>query len=158
MRSLPDLCDDYPDVVRVAEPIFSHFGGRVAFGGPVRTVKCVEDNSLVAERLGQAGDGAVLVVDGGGSKRCGLVGDNLAGNARDNGWQGIVVYGCVRDVEILATIDVGIVALGAHPLKSIKRQVGMNDVELRFAGVSWMPDQFVYCDANGVLVAPVPLD
>lgn len=154
---LPDLCDAHPDVVRVAEPCFRGFGGRPAFGGPIRTVKCFEDNSLVAERLREAGDGAVLVVDGGGSRRCALVGDNLAALAAGNGWAGIVVYGCVRDVDALAAIDLGIQALAAHPLRSIKRGHGERDVVVDFAGLRFVPDQYLYADCNGLLVAPVAL-
>jgi regulator of ribonuclease activity A len=154
---LPDLCDAHPDVVRVAQPLFSSFGGRAAVGGPVRTVKCFEDNSVVAERLREPGDGRVLVVDGGGSSRCALVGDNLAQAASDNGWIGIVVYGFVRDVDELARIDIGIQALGSNPLKSIKRGEGLRDVVVDFAGVRFVPDQFVYCDRNGVVVAPIDL-
>lgn len=156
--SLPDLCDAHPDVVRVAEPLFTGYGGRRAFGGPIRTVKCFEDNSLVAERVREPGEGAVLVVDGGGSRRCALVGDNLAALASENGWAGILVYGCVRDVEELAAIDVGIQAVACHPLRSIKRGEGQRDVPVSFAGVHFIPDQFVYCDPNGVVVAPVALE
>lgn len=154
---LPDLCDEHGEVVRVAEPLFRNFGARKAFGGPIRTVKCFEDNSLVAERVREPGDGAVLVVDGGGSSRCALVGDNLAQAASDNGWAGILVYGFVRDVDELATIDVGIQAMGSNPLRSIKRNQGLRDVVVDFAGVRFVPDQFVYCDNNGVVVSPVDL-
>lgn len=155
--SLPDLCDEHPDVVRVAQPLFRGFGGRRAFGGAIRTVKCFEDNSLVAERVREPGEGRVLVVDGGGSMRCALVGDNLARLAADNGWAGILVYGCVRDVTELARIEVGIQALGANPLRSIKRGEGQRDLPVDFAGLRFVPDQFVYCDDNGVVVAPVNL-
>ena len=154
---LPDLCDAHPDIVRVAEPLFTSFGGRAAFGGPIRTIKCFEDNSLVAERVREPGDGAVLVVDGGGSRRCALVGDNLAELASANGWSGILVYGCVRDVDALAGIDVGIQALASHPLRSIKRGEGQRDLVVDFAGLRFVPDQFVYGDRNGVVVAPVSL-
>ncbi len=115
----PDLCDEYPEIVRVAAPIFRGFGGISAFGGEIDTIKCFEDNSLVAKKVDEPGEGAVLVVDGGGSLRCGLLGDNLAAKAAANGWSGVVVYGCVRDVEALARIDLGIQALAAHPVKSI---------------------------------------
>lgn len=155
--SLPDLCDAHPDIVRVAEPVFATYGGRMAFGGPIRTVKCFEDNSLVAERVREPGEGRVLVIDGGGSMRCALVGDNLAALAADNGWAGLVVYGCVRDVDELAAIDVGIQALGSNPLRSIKRGEGQRDLPVDFAGVRFVPDQYVYCDNNGVVVAPVNL-
>ena len=154
---LPDLCDAHPDLVRVAEPLFRNFGGVTAFGGRVRTVKCFEDNSLVAGRVREPGEGNVLVVDGGGSLRCALVGDNLAQLAAENGWAGILVYGCVRDVDELVRIGVGIQALASHPLKSIKRGEGLRDVPLDFAGLRFVPDQFVYCDNNGVVLSPVDL-
>jgi regulator of ribonuclease activity A len=154
---LPDLCDANEEIVRVAEPVFWSFGGRAAYGGVIETVKCFEDNSLVAERVGEPGEGRVLVVDGGGSRRCALVGDNLAGTAAANGWQGIVVYGCVRDVDALARIDIGVHALAAHPLRSVKKGVGERDRAVTFAGVSFVPGQYVYADRNGVIVAPIAL-
>jgi regulator of ribonuclease activity A len=154
---LPDLCDRHPDVVRVAEPLFTSFGGRPAFGGPIRTIKCFEDNALVADRVREPGEGAVLVVDGGGSRRCALVGDNLATLAAQNGWSGILVYGCVRDVDELGRIDVGVQALAANPLRSSKRGEGQRDLVVDFAGLRFVPDQYVYCDRNGVVVAPVKL-
>lgn len=154
---LPDLCDAHPDLVRAAEPLFTSFGGRPAFGGRIRTVQCFEDNALVAERLRGDGDGAVLVVDGGGSRRRALLGDNLAAAAAEHGWAGVLIYGCVRDVDALAGIDLGIQALGAHPLRPGKRGDGLNDVVVDFAGLRFVPDQFVYCDRNGVVVAPVDL-
>ena len=132
---LPDLCDAYPDQVRVVTPGFRPFGARTAFGGRLVTIRCFEDNSLVAERVDEKGDGQVLVVDAGGSMRCGMFGDNLARKAAANGWAGVVVYGCVRDVEVLATIEVRIMALAAHPLRSIKRGIGERDVPVTFCGV-----------------------
>lgn len=154
---VPDLCDAHPDLVRVAEPIFTGFGGVAAFGGPIRTVKCFEDNSVVAERVREPGEGAVLVVDGGGSLRCALVGDNLAAAARDSGWAGLVVFGCVRDVDELAAIEVGIQALASHPMRSVKRDQGLRDVAVDFAGLRFVPDQFLYADNNGIIIAPVDL-
>jgi regulator of ribonuclease activity A len=154
---LPDLCDANTDIVRVAEPVFQSFGARSAFGGAIETIKCFEDNSLVAERADEAGDAKVLVVDGGGSRRCALVGDNLAAKAAANGWAGIVVFGCVRDVDELARTDIGIQALAAHPLRSVKAGVGSRDLVLHFAGVAFVPGQFCYADNNGVLVSPVDL-
>jgi len=154
---LPDLCDANEDIVRVAEPIFSAFGGRAAYGGVIETIKCFEDNSVVAERVGEPGSGRVLVVDGGGSCRCALLGDNLARKAADNGWEGIVVYGCVRDVGELREMDIGVHALAAHPLRSVKKGVGERDRVVTFAGVSFIPGQYVYADANGIIVAPVSL-
>lgn len=140
---LPDLCDAHGDVVRVADPIFASFGKRGSYGGVIETIKCFEDNSLVAERLVAQGDGRVLVVDGGGSKRCALVGDNLARQAAANGWQGLIVFGCVRDVAELAEIELGVHALAPHPLRSVKRGTGETGVVVRFAGVDFVPGNYV---------------
>ena len=154
---LPDLCDAHGDIVRVAEPTFVSFGGRDSYGGVIETIKCFEDNSLIAERVNEPGKDRVLVVDGGGSKRCALVGDNLARLAATNGWQGIIVFGCVRDVVELARMDLGVHALAAHPIRSVKRGVGERDRVVTFAGVSFTPGQYVYADPNGIIVAPTPL-
>ncbi|MEM7217500.1 MAG: ribonuclease E activity regulator RraA [Pseudomonadota bacterium] len=156
--ALPDLFDANPDVLIAAEPLFSDFGGRERFCGPIATIKCHEDNSLVAERVRQPGEGRVLVVDGGGSLRCALLGDNLAQAAVDSGWAGIVINGCARDVEILRTLPLGVRALAPHPQKSIKRGIGEADLPLRFAGVMFLPDAWLYADANGIGVAGVALD
>jgi regulator of ribonuclease activity A len=154
---LPDLCDAYPDRVRVATPVFRNFGGRSAFGGQIVTVKCYEDNSLVAQQVAQPGLGKVLVVDGGGSLRCGLLGDNLAQQAFENDWQGILVNGCIRDVDIIGTIDLGVQALASHPMKSIKRNVGLLNERLTFAGIDFLPGEYLYADNNGVLVSATAL-
>ena len=154
---LPDLCDEYPDLVRVVEPMFRSFGKRLSFGGRITTIKCHEDNSLVAAAVEEPGDGQVLVVDGGGSRRCGLLGDNLALKAANNGWQGIVIYGCVRDVDALAGIDLGVQALASHPVKSVKQDIGARDVTVTFGGVSFVPGEYCYADNNGVLIAREPL-
>ncbi|MBY5929350.1 ribonuclease E activity regulator RraA [Halomonas denitrificans] len=148
----PDICDAFPEVA-VCDPIFVNYGGQEAFAGPVRTVKCFEDNSLVKQAVAEPGDGAVLVVDAGGSTRCAMLGDMLAEQAAGNGWAGVIMYGCVRDVDILAETDLGIQALGAHPRKSEKRGEGQRDVPVTFAGVSFTPGQWVYVDNNGILVA-----
>jgi len=154
---LPDLCDAYPDRVRVATPVFRNFGGRSAFGGQIVIVKCYEDNSLVAQQVAQPGLGKVLVVDGGGSLRCGLLGDNLAQQAFENDWQGILVNGCIRDVDIIGTIDLGVQALASHPMKSIKRNVGLLNERLTFAGIDFLPGEYLYADNNGVLVSATAL-
>lgn len=150
---LPDLCDEYPDLVRVMSPMFRNFGQQLSFGGLITTIKCHEDNSLVAKAVAEPGDSRVLVVDGGGSLRCGLLGDNLALTAANNGWNGILIYGCVRDVDALAQIDIGIQALAANPMKSIKRDIGRRDDILQFGGVSFIPGEYAYADNNGVIVA-----
>jgi regulator of ribonuclease activity A len=154
---LPDLCDANPEIVRVADPVFRSFGGRTSYGGPIATVKCFEDNSGVATRVDEPGERRILIVDAGGSKRCAVLGDNLARRAAAQGWQGIVVFGCVRDVDELAAIDLGIHALAAHPLRSVKRGVAEFDVVVTFAGISFVPGQYAYADANGIIVAPVSL-
>lgn len=148
-----DLCDSHADAVQVADPVFRDFGGRMAFHGPILTVKLFEDNSLVRAALEQPGESRVLVVDGGGSLRCALVGDQLAALGQRNGWAGLVVYGCVRDTAELANIDIGIKALAAHPLRSVKRGQGERDVSVRFAGVTFRSGQYLYADTDGLIVA-----
>jgi regulator of ribonuclease activity A len=148
----PDICDDFPEVA-ILDPLFSNFGGLDAFHGPVRTVKCFEDNSMVRLAVAEPGEGAVLVVDAGGSMRCALLGDMLAEQAISNGWAGIVMYGCVRDVDILATLELGVQALASHPRKSEKRGEGQRDIDVTFAGVTIRPGQWLYADNNGILIA-----
>lgn len=153
----PDLCDAYPEHVQVLEPMFINFGGRDTFGGQIVTVKCFEDNSKVKELVEQDGTGKVLVVDGGASMRRALLGDLLAQKASLSGWQGLVIYGCVRDVDVLAQIDLGVQALASHPLKTDKRGLGDIDVPVTFAGVTFRPGEFIYADNNGVIVSPMAL-
>ena len=129
---LPDLCDQYGDSLRVLSPMLKNFGGNNCFHGKISTIKCHEDNSFVADAVREEGDGSVLVVDGGGSLRCALLGDNLAAIAASNSWAGIIVFGCVRDVVALKDISLGIQAIAPHPIKSVKRQVGLRDVEVSF--------------------------
>ena len=150
---LPDLCDQYGDSLRVLSPMLKNFGGNNCFHGKISTIKCHEDNSFVADAVREEGDGSVLVVDGGGSLRCALLGDNLAAIAASNSWAGIIVFGCVRDVVALKDITLGIQAIAPHPMKSVKRQVGLRDVEVSFGGVSFIPGQYVYADDNGVIVS-----
>lgn len=148
-----DLCDAHPDRVQVLEPMLHNFGGRDAFGGPISTVKCFEDNSFVKKRLAEDGDGRVLVVDGGASIRRALLGGDVATMAAENGWSGVVIYGCVRDVGELIEIDLGIQAMGAVPMKTRKRDVGELDVPLNFGGVNFHSGDWLYADDNGVIVA-----
>lgn len=153
MSPVTDLCDAYTDEIQVADPIFSDFGGLDAFCGPIRTLKVFEDNSFVRSELETDGDGRVLVVDGGGSKRCALLGGNLAKLAEDNGWAGVVVYGCVRDVEEIDACDIGVKALAAHPLKSRKQNVGELELDVRFAGVTFREGDWLYADLDGLITA-----
>ena len=152
----PDLCDAYPDV-DVVEPIFSNFGGHDSFGGEIVTVKCHEDNSIVKEQVDQDGRGKVMVVDGGGSFRRALLGDMLAEKAAKNGWEGIIIYGCVRDVDVLAQTPLGIQALASHPMKTDKRGIGDLNITVNFAGVTFKPGEYVYADNNGIIVSPTAL-
>lgn len=149
----PDLCDAFPDDVHVAEPLFTSFGGRDAFGGEIVTVKCFEDNSKVKALVEQNGSGKVIVVDGGGSLRHALLGDMLAEKAAKNGWQGLIINGCIRDVDIIRQTPLGVHALRTHPLKTDKRGLGDIDVPVRFAGVTFAPGHFVYADNNGIVVS-----
>ncbi len=153
----PDLCDAYPDLVQVVEPMFSNFGGRDSFGGEIVTVKCFEDNSRVKELVELDGTGKVMVVDGGGSLRHALLGDMLAEKAARNGWEGIIVYGCIRDVDVIAQTELGVQALATHPRKSEKRGLGDLNVPVTFCGVTFRPGEYVYADNNGILVSPEPL-
>jgi regulator of ribonuclease activity A len=152
--SVPDICDEFPQDVRVLEPLFSSFGGKQRFSGEIITIKCFEDNSLLRDAVRTEGRGRVIVVDGGGSMRRALFGDMLAAKAADNGWRGVVINGCVRDVEILETIDLGIKALNCHPVKTDKRGEGQLNVPVRFAGVCFKPGQYLYADKNGAVIVP----
>ena len=151
--TLPDLCDTHADSIRVAEPIFHNYGGKTAFGGQIVTVKCFEDNSKVKQLVATPGQGKVLVVDGGGSKRHALLGDMLAGQATQNGWEGIIINGCIRDIDEIRQTSLGVQALGIHPMKTDKRDLGDINLTVTFAGVDFIPGQYVYADNNGVLVA-----
>ncbi len=151
-----DLCDahktDTSGAFRVLPPVFQAYGGRAAFAGPVVTVKCHEDNTSVKALSETAGNGRVLVVDGGGSMRRALIGGNLAAAAARNGWAGVVVDGCVRDVAELAVCDVGIRALAPMPLPPVKRDEGQRDVAVQIQGVWVRPGDWLYADADGIVV------
>ncbi|MFT3766937.1 MAG: ribonuclease E activity regulator RraA [Minicystis sp.] len=152
-----DLCDAHGDAVRVVAPLFRDFGGRRRFAGTIVTIKVHEDNVLVRAALGEPGEGRVLVVDGGGSLRTALLGDQLAQLARDSGWSGVVVYGCVRDAEAMSAIEVGVKALATHPRKSGKKGWGERDVPVTFGGVTFVPGEWLCADADGIVVATRPL-
>ncbi len=152
-RATADLYDDYGEALRVAAPIFQDFGGTRRFEGPVTTVKVFEDNSLVRGALEEPGVDRVLVVDGGGSLRCALVGDMLALLGQQNNWSGIIVNGCIRDATAVAKIPIGVKALATNPRKSVKKGAGERDVELRFADVTIKPGDYLYADEDGVVVA-----
>lgn len=156
-----DLCDaqkhDDSGAFRVLPPVFKHFGGLVCFAGQAVTLKCFEDNTLVKQALDSKGEGRVLVVDGGGSMRKALVGGNLAATAAQNGWAGIVVYGCVRDVAELRVTAVGITALGPMPMPTEKRGQGCSGVAVDIAGVLVHPGDWIYADEDGTVVSATVL-
>lgn len=153
-----DICDDHPQLLedgRLAAlpPVFRHFGQRTRFAGRVTTLKVFEDNALVRSTLETPGNGSVLVIDGGGSMRRALIGGQLALLAQDNGWAGIIVDGCVRDSDEIDACAVGVRALATHPQKSAKRGVGERNIRVMIAGVPVTPGDWIYADADGVLVA-----
>jgi regulator of ribonuclease activity A len=153
-----DICDANEDklaagTLSVLPPLFQIFGRQLSFSGPAKTLKVFEDNALVRSTLETPGNGQVLVVDGGGSLRCALVGGNLGALAEKNGWAGIVVNGCVRDTAELNACNIGVRALATHPQRSLRKGVGEADLRVQIAGVAIRPDDWIYADADGVLVA-----
>ncbi len=154
----PDLCDEYPDLVQVLEPMMNNYGAIDAFGGEIVTVKCFEDNSVVKEQVGLPGEGRVMVVDGGGSMRNALLGDMLAEKAAANGWSGLVIYGCIRDVDVIGQTQLGVQAMNTNPRKTDKRGIGDLNVQVTFGGVTFTPGHYVYADNNGVIVSPEKLE
>ncbi|WP_066270140.1 ribonuclease E activity regulator RraA [Hydrogenophaga palleronii] len=152
-----DLCDlhknDGSGAFRVLPPVFRDFGAHRRFAGPVVTVKCFEDNTLVEAAVDSAGDGRVLVVDGGGSLRRALLGGNLGAAAARNGWAGVVIDGCVRDVAELALSPVGVRALASMPLPTEKRNEGQRDVAVQIQGVWVRPGDWLYADEDGIVIA-----
>ena len=155
-----DLCDahknDDDGAFRVLPPVFRDFGAVTRFAGPVSTVKCHEDNTLVKAAVDSPGGGRVLVVDGGGSLRRALLGGNLAAAAAKNGWAGVVIDGCVRDRAELAACDLGIRALALIPLPTERRNNGQRDVPVQIQGVWVRPGDWLYADADGIVVMPAP--
>lgn len=154
--STPDLSDNTPQA-RAIELQFTNYGGVQAFFGQVVTIKCYEDNSLVKQAVSEAGEGRVIVVDGGGSRRRALLGDMLAEQAASNDWAGLVIYGVIRDVDEIGAIALGVQALGSVPVKTEKLGVGQRDITVSFGGVDISPGDYLYADNNGVLVSSTPL-
>lgn len=135
---------------------FQDLGGRARFTGPVRTVRCHRDNGLVKQILNSPGDGAVLVVDGGGSLESALMGDLIAAAAVENGWAGVVIHGVIRDRAVVRTLGLGVKALGSNPRKSAKDGAGEVDVPVEFGGVAFTPGATLWADEDGILVTPAP--
>lgn len=153
------LCDQYSeqDNFQIADPILQSYGGKSLFSGQITTLKVFEDNSLVRSTLEEQVENRVLVIDGGGSRRCALLGDNLAELACANNWQGIVVYGCIRDSVAIRQLSIGVLALQTHPLKSHKHGQGERDKMLTFAGINFKKDHYLYADEDGIIVSATKL-
>ena len=151
--STPDLSDQFDEEVDIVEPLFRHYGGLKQGYGQITTVSCFEDNSLVADQVKIPGEGRVLVVDGDGSLRCSLLGDQLAAKAIDNGWSGILINGCLRDVEIISSMPLVVMALASIPRKTIKKGEGNLNVPVSFAGVTFFPQDYLFIDETGILVS-----
>lgn len=152
-----DLYDANEGKVAVLQPMLKSYGGKARFAGQIVTLKLYEDNTLVREVLGEAGAGKVLVVDGGGSLRCALLGDQIAELAVKNQWEGVVIYGCIRDSVAIGALPLGVRALDTNPKKSVKRNEGTRDLVLNFGGVDFTPGHWLYADEDGVLVSPAAL-
>ena len=153
-----DICDHHVHGLQIAEPLFRTYTGVQRFSGQITTVKVFEDNHLISSVLNQPGLGRVLVVDGGGSKRCALIDAQLAGLAVANQWQGILGYGCVRQAERLSSLPIGLLALNVHPMLAAKHDKGERDILITFAGVNFKKDHYLYADNDGILVAETKLD
>ncbi|PHX04807.1 ribonuclease E activity regulator RraA [Vibrio splendidus] len=152
------LCDIYLDQVDVVEPMFSNFGGRASFAGQITTLKCFEDNALIRSVLEQDGLGRVLLIDGGGSLRKALIDAEIALLVEDNEWEGIVVYGCVREVDELEDMNIGIQALASIPVGASQAGVGELDVPVNFGSVTFLPEDYLYADNTGIILSAEPLD
>jgi regulator of ribonuclease activity A len=157
MRPTADLCDEFSDDVQVLEPSLRAYGGMTSFAGTVTTLKVFEDNALVRAALEARGEGQVLVVDGGASVRCALLGAKLGQLAERHRWTGVIVWGAVRDVEELRQCGVGICALASTPRKSAKKGTGERDVPVTIGGVTIQPGAWLAADADGIIIAARPL-
>ena len=153
-----ELCDLFADSVDVVDPIFASFGGRYSFGGEITTIKCFEDRGLIDRVLAQPGAGKVLLIDGGGSSRRALFDASYAQVAIDNDWEGVVIYGSVREVDSLAELDIGVLAVAAIPVNAECESSGEVDVPVNFGGVTFLPEDHLYADSTGVILSPEPLD
>ncbi|KAA1194687.1 ribonuclease E activity regulator RraA [Photorhabdus heterorhabditis] len=152
-----ELCDIYQEEINVVEPMFSNFGGRTSFGGQIITVKCFEDNGLLYDLLEENGRGRILLVDGGGSVRQALIDAELAQLAVQNEWEGIVVYGAVRQVDQLAELDLGIQAIAAIPAGCRDEGTGTSDIRVNFGGVTFFSGDYLYADNTGIILSEEPL-
>ena len=153
-----ELCNIYADLIDVVDPIFCNYGGRSSFGGQVVTIKCFENNGLIKQVVANNGQGKVLVIDGGGSTRRALIDFTIAEIATENGWEGIVCYGSVRDVDAIEELDLGIQGLVSIPVGASDQDIGESDLAINFAGVTFLPEDHIYADNTGIILSPEPLD
>jgi regulator of ribonuclease activity A len=153
MFTTADLWDEHETLLNCVDPIFNHFGDKKVFSGKISTIKLFEDNSLVRKQLELAGKGKVLVIDGAASLRCALIGDQLALLAIQNNWEGIIVNGCIRDSQVINSMNIGIKALNTCPIKSVKRNIGEINIPVQFGSVTFVSDEYIYVDADGILVS-----
>ena len=147
-----DISDKLHPNVQYLEPVYKSFGLKKSFSGRIVTVKCFEDNSLVEETLNTNGKGSVLVIDAGGSMLCAMLGDKRAFDAIRNDWEGIIVFGLIRDSAAINLMPIGIRALGVCPLKSVKKGIGKRGLNVSFSNVKFTQDQYIYADEDGVIV------
>lgn len=157
LPSTPDLCDQFPEHFRIMAPLYQDYGKNSRFSGRVTTVKCFEDNSIIKALSNTQGYGGVVVVDGGGSLKKALLGDVIAADFVANGWAGIVIDGCVRDVDILKTLPFGIRARNSIPLKTERRGQGIQDQDIEIAGITVRSGDYLVADETGIIVSATPL-
>jgi len=155
--STPDLSDAFPET-KALEPIMINYGGKSFFSGPIETLNCPDDNSLIKKQLNSEGKGRILVVDAGGIHKVALLGNLIAEAGVKNNWSGIVINGYIRDVDIIRTLNLGVQALGTFPVKSEKRGLGDLGAEISFGGLTFKPGQYVYADNNGLLISEKELN
>lgn len=152
------LCDIYAETIDVVEPLLTNFGGRSSFAGEVVTIKCFESVGLIYKTLEENGAGKVLLIDGGGSLRRALINANIAEFAVENSWEGIVVNGCIREVDALEELDIGIQAITAIPVGAEDNEIGDVNIPVNFAGVTFLPEDILYADSTGIVISPEPLE
>ena len=148
-----DLCDEYSDDLIILSQGFKSYGKTSSFCGIISTIKCFNDNSMVREAVNTDGSNKVLVVDGKGSTECALLGDMLAEAAFTNNWSGIIINGCIRDSDIIANIDLGVFALSTIPVKSVKKGLGENNVNISFMNTTFKPGEYIYADLDGIIIS-----
>jgi len=148
-----DMYDDHLEALQVAAPIFRDFGGKAAFYGEIVTLKALEDNTYLKAIFETDGHGKVLIVDSSGSIRAAMMGDVMASLGADNGWEGVIINGCIRDSADVAKIDIGVKALGTIPRKTVKRNQGVRNIPVHFADITFNPGEFLYADEDGIVVS-----